>query len=126
MDKGFVLRGGTGGAFRSRHSSLTWRGKEHSGLATDQQGHGAGSALQGQAAALHCNCRAVGTERQDQSKQECRDTQQLPEVKPMPSMSLLGQNGFKRYCLASASCCRNSASHVKYSQVEDVVLGEHV
>lgn len=27
VDKGLELRGGTGGAFRSRHSSLTWCGK---------------------------------------------------------------------------------------------------
>lgn len=47
MDKGFALRGGTGGAFRSRHSSLTWRRKEHSGLATDGQRHGASSTPQG-------------------------------------------------------------------------------
>lgn len=32
VDKGLALRGGTGGAFRSRHSSLTWHGKEHRGL----------------------------------------------------------------------------------------------
>lgn len=47
VDKGFALRGGTGGAFRSRHSSLTWRGKEHSGLATDGQSRGS-STPQGQ------------------------------------------------------------------------------
>lgn len=40
MDKGFALRGGTGGAFRSRHSSLTWRRKEHSRLATTDKASG--------------------------------------------------------------------------------------
>lgn len=45
VDKGFALRGGTGGAFRSRHSSLTWQGTEHLGLATVGLAAGTNSVL---------------------------------------------------------------------------------
>lgn len=61
VDKGFALRGGTGGAFRSRHSSLTWRRKEHSGLATDWQCHREPApSCTVKSLLLHRNSRGVG------------------------------------------------------------------
>lgn len=63
VDKGFALRGGTGGAFRSRHSSLTWRRKEHSGLATDRQGRqGPAPSCSVKSLLLHRNGGGVGKE----------------------------------------------------------------
>lgn len=49
VDKGLELRGGTGGAFRSRHSSLTWCGKRTLQVSNRLIGprHGFGDGVEG-------------------------------------------------------------------------------
>lgn len=110
VDKGFALRGGTGGAFRSRHSSLTWRRKEHSGLATGGQGR-RGGARSGRGASGHdpqAQAQQQGRQKGERRAEQTRvqgHTEAARDKIDACHLPAAGQADWKRNCWARASRC---------------------
>lgn len=86
VDKGLALRGGTGGAFRSRHSSLTWHGKEHRGL----------DGRTGPAVPLRAH-RSRQTRVVPAGPRDGGGTQGMPEAEPVPPPPFPGQMLLPKY-----------------------------